>query len=47
MERINCTDYKLGMMFTLGTILFFLLLLKFKKYRHNCCIINKYATSKF
>ena len=34
-------------MFILGTILFFLLSLKFKKYKHNCCIINKYAKSKF
>ena len=35
------------LMFIIGTILFFLLLCKFKKYRHNCCIINKYAKSKF
>ena len=35
------------LMFIIGTILFFLLLLKFKKYKHNCCIINKYAKSKF
>lgn len=28
------------LMFTLGTILFFLLLLKFKKYRYKCCILR-------
>lgn len=33
------------LMFIIGTILFFLLLFKFKKYRHNCCNI-KYAKSK-
>lgn len=32
-------------MFIIGTILFFLLLFKFKKYRYNCCNI-KYAKSK-
>ena len=33
------------LMFIIGTILFFLLLFKFKKYRYNCCNI-KYAKSK-
>ena len=28
------------LMFTLGIILFFLLLLKFKKYRYKCCILR-------
>lgn len=27
-------------MFVLGTIIFFLLLLKFKKYRYKCCILR-------
>ena len=29
------------LMFMIGTILFFLLLLKFKKYRYKCCILRK------
>ena len=33
------------LIFIIGTILFFLLLFKFKKYRYNCCNI-KYAKSK-
>ena len=28
------------LMFIIGTILFFLLLLKFKKYRYKCCILR-------
>lgn len=28
------------LMFMIGTILFFLLLLKFKKYRYKCCILR-------
>lgn len=28
------------LMFVIGTILFFLLLLKFKKYRYKCCILR-------
>lgn len=29
------------LMFIIGTILFFLLLLKFKKYRYKCCILRE------
>ena len=29
------------LMFIIGTILFFLLLLKFKKYRYKCCILKE------
>ena len=29
------------LMFMIGTILFFLLLLKFKKYRYKCCILRE------
>ena len=34
-----CINFHI-LMFIIGTILFFLLLLKFKKYRYKCCILR-------
>ena len=43
-QRLIGFGYLVGelriLMFIIGTILFFLLLLKFKKYRYKCCILR-------
>ena len=44
-QRLIGFGYLVGelriLMFIIGTILFFLLLLKFKKYRYKCCILRE------